>query len=173
MPRKGDARPLADRFWEKVDIPHGGFGCWNWTAGLNTSGYGFLHLRKIPQSDGSRLSRSGTSNRIAWMLTHGSYPEKDISVCHTCDNPKCCNPAHLWLGTHSENMRDMSEKGRASWGERGFHAKLKESDIPEIRRRYDGGESSPSIARSFDVHYSSIYTVGKRTSWKHVPEAPR
>lgn len=93
---------LADRFWSKVD-KRGPDECWPWAAHCRRrDGRGCFSLKGV----------SRPAPRVAFILTHGVEPSG--YACHTCDNPKCCNPAHLWDGTHSENMRDMSLKGRGT-----------------------------------------------------------
>lgn len=92
-------RPLADRFWSKVD-PTGH--CWLWMGALNEHGYGVIHGPE-------RLAP-----RTAWELTFGSIPD-GLDVLHRCDNPPCVRPSHLWLGTQRDNTADMIAKGRAAW----------------------------------------------------------
>lgn len=87
-----------DRFWSKVDKSGD---CWEWTACRTRAGYGQF------KSDG-RLHRA---HRLAWALTNGPIPEGK-HVLHRCDNPGCVNPDHLFLGSHQDNMDDMSNKGR-------------------------------------------------------------
>lgn len=87
------------RFWSKVDV-RGPDECWPWTKSLS-SGYGTLKVGK----------NSYRSNRIAFFLSNGFIDDK-LLVCHKCDNRKCCNPAHLFLGTYTDNMMDMVGKGR-------------------------------------------------------------
>jgi hypothetical protein len=90
---------LADRFWIKVHKGDTG-DCWLW-GGYTRDGYGkFLANRRL------RLA-----HRIAWELTHGPIPE-GLCVCHSCDNPRCCNPVHLFLGSRGDNNRDRAQKGR-------------------------------------------------------------
>ena len=88
------------RFWDKVKIA-GPDECWEWKAGKNTSGYGWFSF------NGTQI----TSNRMVWLLINGEIPN-GMCVCHKCDNPSCVNPDHLFLGTHLDNMKDKSIKGR-------------------------------------------------------------
>ena len=90
---------LASRFWSKVDR-RDATECWNWLAGVGRSGYGLFW-------DGEKVR---TASRVAYLFAV-SDPGR-MQVHHTCDNPLCCNPNHLWLGTHTDNMRDMAAKGR-------------------------------------------------------------
>jgi hypothetical protein len=105
-------RPLAERFWEKVD-KRGPDECWEWTASRNPDGYG--HLRVGSLRDGTRRMRKAP--RVAYELTHGPIPPSSASthgtcVLHSCDNPGCCNPRHLFLGSQYDNIADMQAKGR-------------------------------------------------------------
>lgn len=95
------ARPVLERFWEKVQKLDG---CWLWTAASRTqAGYGLFTPRH-----GIKV----LAHRAMWEYTQGSVPA-GLYVCHRCDNPGCVNPAHLFLGSHADNMRDMVAKGRA------------------------------------------------------------
>lgn len=104
-------------------------------------------------------------------------------ACHSCDNPPCCNPAHLFVGSQSANLADMRSKGRSATGDRhssrthpervargGRHpqAKLTESDVLVIRARLAAGESVRVIGDDYGVHRTAIYKIGARLHWRHV-----
>jgi hypothetical protein len=93
-----------DRFWSKVNISDDPDECWEWTRAKDSSGYGSFWF------DGSAVMAS----RMALRLSTGDNP-LDKYACHTCDNPPCCNPNHLFWGDPEENVKDMVEKGRARW----------------------------------------------------------
>ncbi len=94
---------IAARFWPKVD--RSGPACWPWIGARNPGGYGNFGI-------GYRTHRA---SRVAYELTFGPIPA-GMFVCHSCDNPPCCNPEHLFLGTNADNLRDMATKGRATGG---------------------------------------------------------
>lgn len=98
-------RPLADRFWEKVDRSAGAGGCWLWTAGRSSDGYGKF------QAGTWGHPRPARAHRISWEMATGRSAEGGV-VLHACDTPLCVNPAHLSLGTHADNVADMVAKRR-------------------------------------------------------------
>lgn len=92
--------PVADRFWCKVRKSDG---CWEWTGSIGSHGYGQIMDRGTPL----------TVHRVSYLLAHGEDSIADgLYVMHRCDNKKCVNPDHLSLGTHADNMADMTSKGR-------------------------------------------------------------
>jgi hypothetical protein len=97
-------KPLAERFWAKVDVA-GPEDCWVWTAALGSTGYGHLGGNR------RRAQPDYKAHRLSWELHHGPIPE-GLSVLHRCDNPPCVNPAHLFLGTQRDNVIDAVQKGR-------------------------------------------------------------
>lgn len=158
---------LEDRFWSRV-TKAGPDDCWLWTGGQrHKAGYGGFW-------DGQRWTHS---HRMAHRLVNGPIPT-GLVVRHRCDNPPCCNPAHLLLGTKRENSADMKERGRAGRGpgparqprgERHGHAKLTESDVRAMRSRYAaGGVSMADIAREFGVAGATAREVIRGLIWAHV-----
>lgn len=150
---------LVERFWPKV-ASASPEQCWPWTACRFWAGYGKFGV------DG----KTAYAHRVAWVLIHGPIPE-DLDVLHTCDNPPCCNPAHLFLGTHADNMRDRERKGRhnAPHGEKSGTSKLNDALVATIRERYRNGETVAALASDVGVVYSTIYVIVTYKRWKHVP----
>jgi hypothetical protein len=158
-------RTPADRFWARVIKTDG---CWLW-RGTHTRGYGIFSVNQTPIG----------AHRFSYELAHGSIPE-GMFICHTCDNPGCVNPAHLWAGTHQENVTDMITKGRnytggnppdrVARGERTHHAKLTASQVIEIRSRHKSNPTSHAqLAKEYDVNPSMITRIINRENWKHIP----
>jgi hypothetical protein len=85
------------RFWERVDTSAGPDACWPWALGRNTMGYGRFYLTG---------GRARLASRVAFVIANGREPKPGYVSCHTCDNPPCCNPAHLYEGTFADNRRD-------------------------------------------------------------------
>ncbi len=151
------------RFWSKVKLPDliGTDECWPWMAGCDNSGYGAFWFN----------GKMTNAQRVAYMLTLGPIPN-ELMVCHSCDNPPCCNPAHLFLGTQHDNVIDMMLKGRGRYithlGEHHGMSKLTANDVREIRLCYASGVSQRKLARIFDVNRRTISFVIKRITWKHI-----
>jgi hypothetical protein len=101
-------------------------------------------------------------HRVAWELTYGAIPN-DLHVLHKCDNPPCCNPGHLFLGTHKDNMADMKAKGRArsgGYGENHPFAKLTMAQAEEIRARYAaGGTTYRLLAGEYGLSGASVARI--------------
>lgn len=93
---------FPSRFWAKVDASGGSDACWPWTGSKKEKGYGQV----------SRNNRQQRVHRVAYEFHNGPIPA-GLFVCHSCDNPPCCNPKHLWLGSASDNSADMRNKGRS------------------------------------------------------------
>lgn len=153
------------RFWANVDRSGGTDACWLWTGGTDTNGYGQLSV-------GGRLR---LAHRMSWELTYGPIPPGrhygTTCVCHKCDTPACVNPAHLFLGSHTDNMRDCAAKGRqpGAPGERHPHHKLTEAQVLNIRRLRKEGRTGPSIAQAYNISTTLVYRIAKGKTWKHLP----
>lgn len=152
--------PLWERIWRRVD--YGGLGCWEWTGATDTDGYGFLEFEK----------RSRRATREIWRLIHGRYP---VLACHSCDNPRCCRPSHLYDGTPQSNMDDMHRRGRARYvwgGTRGDqigNSKLTSIQVRVIRERYaKGGVTQVTLAAEYGVAQTAISDIVRFRVWKHV-----
>lgn len=140
-----------DRFWRKVDTTGGPDACWPWLASKQRAGYGHLYYR-------GRVTRA---NRVAWMLERGPIPD-GIHVLHRCDSPGCVNPAHLFLGTHADNMADRSAKGRAS---RRGNPRLTADQVAAIRHRLTLGARGIDLAAEYGVHPATIKRIKARRAW--------
>lgn len=139
-------------------------GCWVWTANRNPKGYGRV----------SYGGRHQLSHRLIYRLCIGPASRID-QVCHDCpagDNPSCCNPAHLWKGSATDNMRDSEENGRNSHpGQHGSEhpqSKLTEEDVRNIRQRYKDGESGRVLSEEYKVSRPTISEIVNRKKWTHV-----
>lgn len=146
------------RFWAKVDIRSANE-CWPWTASVRRKdeGYGAFSLR----------GKHRPASRVAYAIAYGDIPAGMV-VCHKCDNPPCCNPNHLFIGTPQDNDADRVAKGRQAMGSRNGVAVLDEHKVLCIRRMHSRlGASTKELARIFSVSYFTVWDVLNR-SWKHV-----
>lgn len=166
---------VAERFWPKVDTSAGLFGCWPWTAGTFHNGYGQFWVGGAKRLTGA--------HRVAYELAVGPISPGHF-VCHTCDTPLCCNPAHLFVGTGTENIADRHLKARdargeqngarrhperLARGERNAAARLTTGDVAELRRRGARRHGDLSrLAREFSVDRSTIARAISGQTWRHV-----
>jgi hypothetical protein len=148
-----------ERLWKYVD-ERGEDECWLWRGAVRRRGYGVFSLN----------GRSVVAHRLAYELATGEAPGEKL-VCHRCDNPRCCNPAHLFLGTHTDNVRDMLEKGRGRppRGEQHHSAKLTVTAVREIRRRRAAGEKLVDLAREYGVGDARLSVIVNHPdkAWRH------
>lgn len=161
-------RPLAERFWPKVDrngpiptaCPELG-PCWLWTAAVDEHGYGKL-------SGGGHDGRMLRAHRVSYELRFGPVPP-ELRVLHRCDNPPCVNPDHLFTGTMAANAADMVARGRSASGERHSQAKLTADQVEEIRRLVAEGQlSQEAIGARFGVRGPAISRIATGKRWGKV-----
>lgn len=163
------------RFWVKVDKdgpihpynPSLGK-CWVWMSGINNKGYGAF------DTNHSGVRKTHLVHRISFTLSNGPIND-GMKILHSCDNPPCCNPAHLREGTQAENMQESASRGRCGKphegqrGEKNYRAKLTEELVREIRLLYSaGGISQEAIGARYGVKRSTILGVVSRRKWAHV-----
>lgn len=167
-------RPLSERFWEKVDKTpgHGRDGdCWMWTSHVAKDGYGQFWVNE--------KKRAERPHRLSYLMATGQDPT-GLLVCHKCDNPLCVRPDHLFLGTNSDNMADMSAKKRTRYhlypetvlicqpGEKNPRSKLTESEVVSIIRRHRAGESTSLLAKEFGINRNHVLKLVRGERWGHV-----
>ena len=149
-------RPIADRFWEKVD-KRGSDDCWEWKGVQNGVGYGMI-------GRGGRSEGKMLAHRLSWELHNGPIPKGQF-VCHQCDNPGCMNPAHLFIGSAADNSHDMVIKGRQIRGAAIEGAKLIEQDVREILCFLAAEYSQSEIARGYGVIQQTISLINTGKIW--------
>ena len=153
----GRPRNTEADFWPLVSISKPN-GCWPFKGTVDKDGYGKFRL--IPES---------LAHRVAYLLKVGPIP-KGAHVLHSCDNPPCCNPSHLFLGSPSINMKDMWDKRRHKRpaGENNNHAKLVAVQVLEIRRLNALGHTQVALAKHFGVTQTNISMIVRRETWTEI-----
>ena len=156
-------KTLKKKFWQKVD-KRGPDECWNWTAS-KVGKYGAIRLG----------TKSLLAHRASWEIHNGPIPDGDhhgtTCVCHKCDNTICCNPSHLFLGSHKDNMQDRDNKGRNinHVGEKHGCSKLKAIQIPYIRALYSAKVfNTVQLAKIYSVTAATISLIVNRKTWSHI-----
>jgi len=144
---------LAQRFWSKVD-PAPSQCCWEWTACKYLDGYGKFRLN----------NQMASAHRVAYTLAKGEIPD-GLFVRHTCDNPACCNPDHLILGTHADNMTDRQERNRQTKGEQHGRSKLTAKQAMEI---YNSPLTQNEIAKLYNIGETIVSYIKSKKRWKHI-----
>ncbi len=146
---------FKNRFWSNTK--RSGSGCLEWQKFVYPSGYGAASINK----------HSIRAHRLAYMISRNSDPG-DLFVCHSCDNPKCVEPSHLFLGTHTDNRRDCAAKGRTHRPIGALHgmAKLTADNVSEIRSRYASGETQLRLSIVFNVSNQQISRIVNFKTWR-------
>lgn len=175
----------ADVFWSRVDMSVGPDACWPYTGKRDSDGYGQVRY----------AGRRPHASRVAYIFTHGAIPG-ELQVLHRCDNPPCCNPAHLFLGTNADNMTDKARKGRCNprctvgllrgnpstqfkpghvaVGDRGVRtaAKLTTEQVLAARSRYAaGGVTERQLASEYGIGKSAMHDLLSGKNWHSVKAA--
>lgn len=133
-------------------------GCWEWQGNKDSCGYGVIKFHQ----------RALKTHRVAYELATGNSPV-GMCVLHTCDNPACVNPEHLYLGTPSDNAKDRSMRGRSGdiRGEKNGRAKLNETQVKKIRELFkEGNISKMKLGRMFGVTDVQIGLIVRNKEWK-------
>ena len=151
MPRKYTPEEQIAAFWSRVDRSAGPSACWPWLGGTHAGGYGTVAFR----------GRVELVHRVVWYLTYGDWPVD--CVLHSCDNPPCCNPTHLFEGGRLENARDRKAKGRNGPrprlvpGEHHPSARLSNADVAAIRARFTGRRGQQQeLAQEYGVSRTHV-----------------
>lgn len=144
-------KSLKERFLEKVNKTDS---CHEWTSHIQSNGYGQF----------SKDCKAQYAHRVAYEMENGKI-EDGLYVLHSCDNRKCVNPDHLFLGTFDDNMNDMVVKQRQAHGMNNGHAKLTNDQVLDIRKMTGTQEEIASI---FGVTRSLISMIQSRKIWKYI-----
>lgn len=143
-------------FWQRVAVKATSE-CWNWTGPASVYGYGIYSKNKV----------SMPSHRAAYEKTYGKIPLGMI-IRHSCDNPLCCNPNHLLVGTHAQNVADKVSRGRQNRGEKSWNHVLTDDIVKRIRALCKAGINQYSIAEKFGICQSSVSRIANNKRWAHV-----
>lgn len=145
------------RFHKKYEIDNE-TGCWNWTAGLFKSGYSQFYFPPIQRG-----------HQFSYLVYNGNEIKNNEVICHKCDNPKCVNPDHLFLGTAYDNMHDMIQKGRKKVGLDSGKSILTEFDVINIRKKFNSGNFTVmELSRIYKVSWTNIKKIVSNNTWKHI-----
>jgi hypothetical protein len=143
--------PFSKRLWANIDKSGGSDACWPWVGKVKVNGYGRLKDK----------GKSILAHRAAYELTNGKIPD-GMFVCHKCDNPPCCNPAHHFLGAPVDNSNDKVSKNRHARGENTRKSKLTDQQVLEIRTLNAAGTyTKVALAKMFGVNRSYIQQLVK------------
>lgn len=153
---KKNEQNLNERFFKYVNKLITGKKCWEWIGDIGIGGYGRIWYK----------GKTNFAHRVSYLKHIGKIP-KGTLVCHTCDNPKCVNPDHLFLGTEQNNYDDMVSKGRRKKVPNS-KKRLTEYQVICIRKLLDTGELLKNIAVKFSVSIQTISSIKNNRTWKNI-----
>lgn len=163
LPIQSVSEDFRQSFWDQVQR---GAGCWEWQGSMHRTGYGRVRL------PGNRAHYR--AHRVAFALAYDRDPGP-LLVCHQCDNPKCCRPDHLFLGTDADNTADMVAKGRHkqpySAGAKNGNAKMTEAEARRAIRALMEGKSNKAIAAVAGVSHAMISRIRVGRAWRSLSRA--
>lgn len=149
---------FINRFFSNIDVTDS---CWIWSGHVTQNGYGQIKYK----------SKGLGAHRVSYQIHKGPIPE-GLYVCHSCDNPSCVNPDHLWLGTHTDNMRDMYAKGRQRSnpvrGHDNRSSKLTEAQVVYIKQQLRLGVKQRTLAIQYNVSDAAIHYIKTGEVWSHI-----
>lgn len=147
------------RFWSNVRVTADATECWLWLGRTGRGGYGIISWK----------GRNQRASRLSFELSNGPIPAGAL-VCHACDNPACVNPAHLHLGTSQSNILEKYGRGRADdrKGDRHPMARLRPTDVLEIRRAAGCGHTHQQIAERFGISRQYAGKIIRGENWSHI-----
>lgn len=165
---------FVERFLKKIIFPKNTDECFEWNAGKDRDGYGQFHIHNNKQIK---------SHRFSYRLVNGKFDEK-LVICHSCDNPGCVNPNHLFKGTQIDNIKDRHNKNRDAFGNKNgsirhperlvrgsnhHKSKITEDDVLNIRKIYRNKMSTQrNLAKKYKVSISTIGRIIHMDAWTHV-----
>ena len=149
-------KKFLERFWNSANIREVD-NCWEWKRAIQSKGYGSVGIGR---------KKTALAHRVAYEITYGEIPE-GMWILHRCDNRRCVNPKHLFLGTNEDNVRDMVQKGRQAKGEKNGKSKLTIRQVISIRELYETGHYSyKNLSELFPVCEHVIRGIIKNDYWK-------
>lgn len=145
-----------EKLWSSVDRSGGVDSCWNWQRSTTSKGYGVTYVK----------GKQVLAHRLALNVSGVSIPD-GMYALHRCDNPRCCNPAHLFLGTKAENNADMHRKMRHSFGERHKRSKLTSAQVEEIKAARTSGKTQREVAAMFGIGQTQVWRITNGLNRRH------
>ena len=150
---------IIDKFFKSINYPGNDFECWLWMKDLNF-GYGIFHINQI---------KKVRAHRFIYECYYGPIPP-GLLVMHSCDNPRCCNPEHLSIGTTQDNVDDKIRKNCQAVGSKNGFSTLTEDEIIDILEgiKNDKFKTRSQICQQYSISNQTIYMILNRKRWQHV-----